>query len=75
MASAILRGANLNAFADTIATLVAQSPWERSAGTSIVKSGIGSLGSCPAVIAFPMASIINVLKFAVDCSTSFDMGG
>lgn len=31
-ASAILRGANLNAFADTIATLVAQSPWERSAG-------------------------------------------
>ena len=55
MASAILRGAMRKARAPAMAALQAQSPWERSAGTSSRNSGISAWGRAPVSMAFSMA--------------------
>ena len=48
IASAIFLGAHLKARAPAMAMLAAQSPCDRSAGTSSVNAGSGASGSVPA---------------------------
>ena len=48
------RGAIRKGLAQTIAALVAKSPWDLSAGISILKSLTGSGGTAPDATSLPM---------------------
>ena len=65
-ASAILRGALLKARADTMAALEAKSPWEVSAGISMVNGGTSPWGSSP----FCMAAWKAVVKSCLACDSA-----
>ena len=68
MTSAILRGGIRNAFAETIAALVAKSPNEGSAGVSMEKAGAGTAGSASSATPRPIAAMmISLICACISC--------
>ena len=63
---AMFLGDVLKALAQAIATFVARSPFFLSAGTSIIKSGVGISASFPSFFALSIESKIAVFKVSMD---------
>ena len=62
----MLLGAVLKALAHTIAAFVARSPFFLSAGTSIIKSGVGASASAPDAFAFSIEDRIASFNVSTD---------